>query len=148
MQSCWHNLPRFVGPDGVHDQLPGAEYAARDVEVLPDGLAMDLAPAYGPVPGLHYYRRTARLTAQGLTLTDETNYTGTVQLSLMSQEPPTVDGLALQFGSLARAQLTGAVRQITTETLSITDSRLRLAWPDTLYRTVVRFTGRLQIRLG
>lgn len=148
MQSCWHNLPRFVGPDGVHDQLPGAEYAARDVEVLPDGLAMDLAPAYGPVPGLHYYRRTARLTAQGLTLTDETDYTGTVQLSLMSQEPPAVNDSALQFGPLARAELTGAVQQITTESLSITDNRLRLAWPDTLYRTVVRFTGRLQIRLG
>lgn len=149
MQSCWHNLPRFVGQDGTcYDQHDGAQYAARDVQPLPGGLAMDLASAYGEVPGLGHYRRTVRLNAQGLTLTDETDYPGEVRLTLMSEQAPTAAGDRLQFGTLAAATLEGTVQGVTTEAVPITDPRLRLAWPDTLYRTVVRFTGRLQIRLG
>ena len=148
MQSCWHNLPRFVGADGVYDQLPGAEYAARDVEPLPDGLAMDLAPAYGPVPGLNRYRRTARLTGAGLDLTDETDYPGEVRLSLMSREAPAVQGSTLHFGTLAQAALEGEILGVETEAVPITDPRLRQAWPETLYHTVVRFTGHLRVRIG
>ncbi len=148
MQSCWHYLPRVIGALAGYVQLDGAQYAAREVEPLPGGLAMDLAPAYGEVPGLGRYHRTALLTAQGLTLTDETDYPGEVQLSLMSQQPPALEDGVLHFGTLASARLEGNLLGVTTEALSITDARLRLAWPDTLYRTVVRFTGRLQTRIG
>ena len=69
MQSGWHNLPQF-DPDGAkYDQQPGAAFAAADVTVTDalDGLAMDLAPAYGSVPGLGRYRRSVHLTDTGLT---------------------------------------------------------------------------------
>lgn len=148
MQSCWHNLPQFVGETALYDQLPGATYAARDVQPLDGGLTMDLAPAYGPVPGLGYYRRTALLTGEGLTLTDETDYPGEVRLTLMSREAPTVEGSTVQFGTLAAARLEGDLLGIETQAIPIRDPRLRLAWPDTLYRTVVRFTKRLQARIG
>ena len=148
MQSCWHNLPRFVGPEGVYDQQDGAAFAARDVQPLPGGLAMDLAPAYGKVPGLNRYHRTARLTDAGLTLTDETDFPGEVRLTLMSREAPVVEGNAVRFGTLAQARLEGNLLGIETEAIPIHDARLRLAWPDTLYRTVVRFTGRLQMEIG
>lgn len=149
MQSCWHNLPRFVGADGTpYDQLPGAEYAARDVAPLEGGLTLDLAPAYGPVPGLGHYRRTATLTPAGLDLTDETDYPGEVRLTLMSREAPAVEGSTVRFGTLAEAALEGEILGIGTEAVAVTDPRLRLAWPDTLYRTVVRFTGRLRARIG
>ena len=94
MQSGWHNLPQF-DPDGAkYDQQPGAAFAAADVTVTDalDGLAMDLAPAYGSVPGLGRYRRSVHLTDTGLTLRDETDYPGTVALTLMSVEKPAVDG--------------------------------------------------------
>lgn len=148
MQSCWHNLPRFVGETALYDQLPGAAYAARDVQPLEGGLTMDLAPAYGPVPGLGYYRRTALLTGEGLTLTDETDFPGEVRMTLMSREAPAVEGSTVQFGTLAAARLEGDLLGIETQAIPIRDPRLRLAWPDTLYRTVVRFTGRLQARIG
>ena len=148
MQSCWHNLPRFAGDGAVYDQHGGARYTAREVQPLEGGLSMDLAPAYGAVPGLSCYRRTARLTDAGLTLCDETDYPGEVRLTLMSQQPPAVEGTLVRFGTLAEARLEGGLLGLETEAVPITDARLRLAWPDTLYRTTVRFTGRLQIQIG
>lgn len=149
MQSCWHNLPQF-DPDGAkYDQQPGAAFAAADVTVTDalDGLAMDLAPAYGSVPGLGRYRRSVHLTDTGLTLRDETDYPGTVALTLMSVEKPAVDGDTVAFGALAAAAVTGADK-IVTEAVPIADPRLRQAWPDTLYRTRIYFTQQLSLVIG
>ena len=146
MQSGWHNLPQF-DPDGAkYDQQPGAAFAAADVTVTDalDGLAMDLAPAYGSVPGLGRYRRSVHLTDTGLTLRDETDYPGTVALTLMSVEKPAVDGDTVAFGALAAAAVTGADK-IVTEAVPIADPRLRQAWPDTLYRTRIYFTKQLSL---
>ena len=48
MQSAWHNLPTF---DGVQ-QLPGAEYAAREVCTEENSITGELAGAYPPIRGL------------------------------------------------------------------------------------------------
>ena len=48
MQSAWHNLPTF---DGVQ-QLPGAEYAAREVCTAENSITGELAGAYPPSRGL------------------------------------------------------------------------------------------------
>ena len=148
MQSSWHNLPEF-DPDGAgYQQQPGAEFAARDVAVSDalDAVTMDLAPAYGAVPGLGFYRRRVQLSENGLTLQDEADYHGTVALTLMSVEKPAVDGGTVQFGALAAAHVIGAQR-ISTEAVPITDPRLRQAWPDTLYRTRIYFTGALTVEV-
>ena len=148
MQSSWHNLPEF-DPDGAaYQQQPGAEFAARDVAVTValDGITMDLAPAYGAVPGLGAYRRAVQLTETGLALRDETDYPGTIALTLMSVEQPTVEGNTVHFGTLAAARISGAAR-IVTEAVSIADARLRQAWPDTLYRTRVYFSGALGVEV-
>ena len=144
MQSAWHNLPTFDPEGQAYQQQPGAEFAARDTAVTPekDGLTMDLAPAYGTVPGLGYYRRMVHLTADGLTLQEETDYPGEIALTLMSAEKPAADGPTLRFGALAAARFAGAER-ITTEAVPITDGRLRQAWPAVLYRTRVYFHGAL-----
>ena len=111
-----------------------------------DGIAMDLAPAYPPVPGLGYYRRTVRLTANGLALTDETDCPAPAALTLMSVEKPTVTGNSVALGGLGRVVLEAPAR-IETEAVPVTDPRLRIAWPDTLYRTRIYFTGRLALRV-
>ena len=56
MQSRWHNVPLIRGAA----QAPGREHRASAVDVLPDGLALDLHEAY-EVAGLRGWRRTARL---------------------------------------------------------------------------------------
>ena len=149
MQSSWHNLPEF-DPDGAaYQQQPGAAFAARDVAVADtrNSIAMDLAPAYGTVPGLGAYRRRVCLTGTGLTLRDETDYPGEVALTLMSQEKPTVTAAGVQFGTLAAAQINGAAR-IVTETVPITDARLLQAWTSgTLYRTRVYFRSGVTVEV-
>ena len=145
MQSAWHNLPVF-NPDGAtYQQLPGAEYAAVDVKIANDlhSITMDIAPAYGSVPGLGYYRRTVTLTETGLTLHDETDYPGTIALTLMTAEKPMQQGNVLRLGN-ASASVSRTSR-IEVEAIPITDPRLRLAWPDTLYRTRLYFNGQITV---
>ena len=149
MQSSWHNLPEFDPEGAAYQQLPGAEHCAAGVQVAPerDGIAMDLAPAYPAVEGLGRYRRSVRLTDAGLRLEDETDYPGTVALTLMSQEKPeTADGRQVRFGALGGLTLDAPAR-IETEAVPVSDPRLRIAWPDTLYRTRIFFTGRLALRV-
>ena len=107
---------------------------------------MDIAPTYGAVPGLGFYRRRVQLGESGLTVQDETDYPGTVALTLMSVEKPAVEGSTVQFGTLAAAHIKGFAR-IATEAVPITDPRLRQAWPDTLYRTRICFTGALTVEV-
>ena len=130
----------------VMEEGDTGDHFQNDVTVTDalDGLAMDLAPAYGSVPGLGRYRRSVHLTDTGLTLRDETDYPGTVALTLMSVEKPAVDGDTIAFGTLAAAAVTGADK-IVTEAVPITDPRLRQAWPDMLYRTRIYFTQQLSL---
>lgn len=148
MQSSWHNLPEFEPEGAGYQQQPGAEFSARDVTVSDalDAITMDIAPAYGAVPGLGFYRRRVQLGETGLTLQDETDFSRTVALTLMSVEKPTVEGGTVQFGTLAAAHIKGFTR-IATEAVPITDPRLRQAWPDTLYRTRICFTGALTVEV-
>ena len=148
MQSSWHNLPEFEPEGAGYQQQPGAEFAAREVVVSDtlDAITMDIAPAYGAVPGLGFYRRRVQLNENGLTLQDETDFSRTVALTLMSVEKPAVEGGTVQFGTLAAAHIKGFAR-IVTEAVPITDPRLRQAWPDTLYRTRICFTGALTVEV-
>ncbi|MGN0652200.1 MAG: heparinase II/III family protein, partial [Gemmiger sp.] len=148
MQSCYHNLPRFFADGHAYDEQPGAEFAARDVRVTDDGLAMDIAPAYGSVPGLSCYLRTLRLTADGLALCDETDFPGAVELNLLTCQRPEISGqgeYTIRFGALGQAEISGQIEAICIDTIPVTDPRLRTAWPDTLYRTRVRFAGELNV---
>ena len=148
MQSSWHNLPEFEPESAQYQQQSGLEFAARDVTVSDalDAITMDIVPTYGAVPGLGFYRRRVQLGESGLTVQDETDYHGTVALTLMSVEKPAVEGGTVQFGTLAAAYIKGAAR-IATEAVPITDPRLRQAWPDTLYRTRIYFTGALAVEV-
>ncbi len=121
------------------------KYAAADVTIADDlhSISMDLAPAYGDVPWLGYYRRTVTLTENGLTLHDETDYPGAVALTLMTAAKPVQAGDVLHFGN-ASAAVSG-VSHCTTEAIPITDPRLRLAWPDTLYRTQLYFAKQIAL---
>ena len=147
MQSSWHNLPEF-DPDGArYQQQPGAEYRAVLQDFLPSGTVMDLAPAYGTVPGLGRYIRTASLTAGGLHLHDETDYPGTVALTLMSEQPPRQTEAGLSFGTLASLHWVTPPAQVVIEAVPVTDPRLRTTWPETIYRTRLYFVREIEFSL-
>ncbi len=147
MQSSWHNLPEFDPEGQKYQQLPGAEFAARDVTAPDGGLCMDIAPAYGSVPGLGYYRRRLHLDEAGLHLADETDYPGTVALTLMSVEEPAVQEGNLCFGALGYTPLPAGVRAEISR-VPVTDPRLRGAWPEAVWRIRLYFTGALELTIG
>ena len=143
MQSAWHNLPTF---DGVQ-QLPGAEYTAREVCTDKNSITGELAGAYPPIPGLTTYHRSVSVSEQGVTLRDETDYPGTVELTLLTEQQPvpTADGFAV--GILGGIRFDpGAVTAAVTA-VPITDPRLRTAWPETLYKITLHFQKMLNLEL-
>ena len=143
MQSAWHNLPTF---DGVQ-QLPGAEYAAREVCTAENSITGELAGAYPPIPGLTTYRRSVSVSEQGVTLRDETDYPGTVELTLLTEQQPipTADGFAV--GTLGGIRFDPAAVTAAVTPVPITDPRLRTAWPETIYKITLHFQKMLNLEL-
>ena len=142
MQSAWHNLPTF---DGVQ-QLPGAEYAVRAVQTGAQSIAADLAGAYPPIAGLTFYRRTVSVSGQGITLQDETDWPGTVELTLLTEQKPEPAAGGLTVGTLGSIRF-GAEVQAAVQPVPVTDPRLRTAWPETIYKITLRFTERICVVL-
>ena len=143
MQSAWHNLPTF---DGIQ-QLPGAEYAAREVHTTENSITAELAGAYPPIPGLTTYRRCVSVSEQGITLRDETDYPGTVDLTLLTKQQPaaTADGFAV--GTLGGIRFDPEKVAAKVTPVPITDPRLRTAWPETIYRITLHFKKSLNVVL-
>ena len=143
MQSAWHNLPTF---DGIQ-QLPGAEYAAREVHTTENSITAELAGAYPPIPGLTTYRRCVSVSEQGITLRDETDYPGTVDLTLLTEQQPaaTADGFAV--GTLGGIRFDPEKVAAKVTPVPITDPRLRTAWPETIYRITLHFKKSLNVVL-
>ena len=143
MQSAWHNLPTF---DGVQ-QLPGAEYAARKVCTDKNSITGELAGAYPPIPGLTTYRRSVSVSEQGVTLRDETDYPGTVDLTMLTEQKPVpaADGFAV--GTLGGIRFDPAAVTAAVTPVPITDPRLRTAWPETLYKITLHFQKMLNLEL-
>ena len=143
MQSAWHNLPTF---DGVQ-QLPGAEYAARDVHTTETSITGELSGAYPPIVGLTTYRRTVSVSEQGISLQDETDYPSSVNLTLLTEQKPAPapDGLAV--GTLGGIRFDAQVVQAEVTPVPITDPRLRTAWPEMIYKITLHFKKMLNLEL-
>ena len=158
MQSGYHNLPTICGFD-EHD---GAKYRAEDVTVDLSGanpsISMELATAY-PVGEMQAkgmtYRRTVTLQKPENTiiLEDHTN-TEDVILNFITYAKPTLQDPAMSTADdAASTALTGALtvgeatllwtgaELLATETLPITDARLKTAWDHDLYRIRLRMRG-------
>ena len=143
MQSGWHNLPTF---DGVM-QLPGAEYAARDIRIGEGSISAELSGAYPPIQGLGHYRRTVSVTPEGITLMDETDWPGEVELTLMTQLHPQLWGGGLSLEGLGLIQ-PGSGVEVTVQPVPVTDPRLRTAWPDTIWKISMYFYNKLILHLN
>jgi hypothetical protein len=149
MQSGFHNLPSFEGVQ----QEAGAEFAARDVEVAlgetESTISMDIAGAYPEEARLAHYRRTVRLTkGEAVEIVDSYLGERRAELSLMLCNKPELSDGRIGIGGRGEIMLSGA-GQLRVENIEITDPRLRLAWPERIYRVLVPFDGReLRLRIG
>jgi hypothetical protein len=141
MQSAFHNLPTF---DGVM-QRDGVDFAAGDVKaVLGERVAsmeMEIAGAYPLEARVRSYRRRVALEkGHGITIVDRYEGDRPATLSLMLEAEPRIEGGCIVLPGLATIGVEGA-GTMRVETIAVTDARLRLAWPERLYRVLVPFAG-------
>lgn len=144
MQSAWHNLPAF---DGVQ-QLPGAEYAASDIRTTGCSITAELAGAYPPIKGLTSYRRSVAISEQSVVLEDVTDWQGTVELTLLTEQRPEPVAEGLQVGTLGKMCFDPDSVQAETAEVPIKDPRLLTAWHGgVLYKTTLKFAEKLLLTL-
>jgi hypothetical protein len=148
MQSAYHNLPAF---EGVM-QRDGDAFAARNLEVsLSDhrpGISMDIAGAYPADAELRsYMRRVVLVKGAGVEIEDVHDGDRVAVLSLMFSEQPLVEPGRITLPGLATIDVEGA-GPAQVESIPVTDARLRIAWPDRLYRALVPLAGsRLTLKI-
>ena len=132
-RSVYHNLPMIGG----QEQLPGREYAAREVQCLENGLSLELSGAYGPEAGAASFRRLLALEEGGLRVSDRIVLARPAQVSwvfLFRQEPH------LSESSLKTAKIRLEVPdglEVRIEEIPITDPRMAKNWPGSLWRVLL-----------
>ncbi len=158
MQSAWHNLPTI---NGIM-QKDGKDYAAGNVQHEKDRISMDIAGAYPPEAHLASYVREIYFaggesvcmhdvcTLHSAADTPDGKDVFPVVLSLMLSEKPEIrSGLQTEItvgkiGLITLSSESGPI-QIRIETVPVTDHRLRIAWPDTIYRVLVSFSNEITV---
>ena len=137
MQSLYHNVVNFGGVG----QNAGAEYRADDVIVRNDCISMELAGAY-PAGTVLSYRRAVRFSGHSISVSDTVKEGNAPVLSLITMDRPSPDGSVLSFDGW-RITFAGS-DGMSVEEIPVSDPRLRIAWPDMLYRTLVSFKESLE----
>ena len=135
-RAAYHNVPIIGGCE----QQAGRQYAARDVEKLPDGMALDMAAAYPAEAGVQQCRRTFHLTGGRLNVRDEIVCAEAKPITwvFMLRHEPVIDherqcchlrdsGFWIDWSE--NASLTAVA-----EPIEITDGRMKNSYPGTLWR--------------
>jgi hypothetical protein len=156
MQSAYHSLlPTLVNEAGEFMQVPGREFAAREVLCELDAeqasLALDIAPAYPVEAGITHWQRVIRLgRGAGVTVQDDYELarpTDRIELSLLTPSqlvlaaPGVVELQPLSFGverrsAALRFTYPVALFTVRLEEVPITDERLGGVWGTRLHRIV------------
>lgn len=148
MQSSYHNLPDF---DGVME-MDGEQYRATDKETFfgdeASGIAMQLREAYPGESGLASFRRAVTLN-KGKDVVVEDACDGSYKaaaLNLMLCAKPEVGGSTIRVPGMGEIAVEGA-SAIVVEELPVEDARLRLAWPDNVYRVRCAFGKNIKLTI-
>ena len=136
IRSMYHNVPLIGG----FEQVNGWERRARNVEKLPDGLRLDLAPAYPGEAGVRECGRTAACADKGCRVEDVIRLDApqaVTEVFLLRHKPEVRDG-----GVCAGAIHIAPDVPMTVEIgeIPVTDPRMARNYPGSLWR--VGFTTR------
>ena len=135
-RAAYHNVPIIGG----YEQQPGRQYAAKDVECLSNGMALDMADAYPDEAGVQTCRRKLLLDGSRLSVMDDITLDEARPVTwvfmlrdepIIEQEDQCCHGRETNFFVEWRdtEALTAAV-----EPIEITDARMKNSYPGTLWR--------------
>lgn len=137
MQSHYHNVCNFAEVM----QNAGPRFKATEVHATEQGISMELKDAYPPEAELHMYKRSVTSLPNGIMVKENIRGRISPTLSIMTMDKPVIETMRIVFPHWT-ITYDGTVT-VSSEELAIDDSRLKQAWPDKLYRTLVSFTGDL-----
>ena len=132
-RSMYHSVPQI----GEWEQAAGREYAARHVQMLPDGFTLDMADAYPSDTGVTAAVRTWSLPSENLfELKDEvaTLEDRPVTFVLIVREKPETDGNLLMAGNACIEWETDTPAAVGIEEIPVEDARLAKSYPGSLWR--------------
>lgn len=133
VRSAWHNVPLIQGME----QQPGAQYRAENVQLLEDGLSLELQSAYGQEAKLKRLERTLRLTENKLILQDriEMEESQTVSWVFLLRNRPDVKAGEINAGSIRLSYPPEFSCEV--EERPVDDPRMARNFPGSLWRAVL-----------
>lgn len=165
MQSAYHNLPTV---NGIM-QKDGKEFCASNVEIFPNKISLDISKAYPENANLKSYKRTVQAKNNCVELFDEyftkNSCDAEILLSLMICEKPKINSDFIEVRTLGKiyfnadgetensrlteklAGKTEKIKSIKIEEIKITDEKLRLAWPEFVYRILISYKNEIHLRI-
>ncbi len=144
MRSSYHNLVNFP----PYEEMAGAEYMARDAVMEESYLSLDLSHCYARESGISYVRK-AYFDREKEEIAVEEIISSDIPpvLSLMSQEEPRIEAGVLNYPSFTVSFQKG-FSGASVEVIKVDDQRLRKAWPERLFRTLVSLDGSARWVIG
>ena len=143
-RAMYHNVPLIGGCE----QVNGWARKARDVEPLPDGLRLDMAPAYPEGAGVLECRREAACAEKGCRVEDVIRLDApqtVTEVFLLRHEPEIKDG-GVCAGAI-RLSPDGPMT-IGIEEIPVTDPRMARNYPGSLWRVTFSAEEAAEHRLG
>ncbi len=130
VRGAWHNIPLI----GSTEQAPGAEYAAREVKCLENGLSLEMAGAYPPEAEAESLKRRLELTEAGLRVQDRIRLKtpATVTWTLLLRHQPEIRENEICLGQTIMRIPEGLTPAC--EEKPVTDKRMEKNFPGSLYR--------------
>lgn len=149
MQSFFHNVTNFSS----HMQGAGKLFCATECEVQMQGnpsIRMELKDAY-PKEAMvtSYIRKISHRKHEGVRVQDTVETSSVPTLTLMCAEIPKISGNTLSIGDLGTIEVLPCPNplDITIEEISITDERLRISWPDKIYRILITYEQSISLQI-
>ena len=143
-RAMYHNVPLIGGCE----QVNGWAHKARDVELLPDGLRLDMAPAYPEGAGVLECRREAVCTEEGCRVEDvirlHSPQTVTEVFLLRHQPKMKEDGVCAGAIHISPDRL----MTVEIEEIPVTDPRMARNYPGSLWRMTFSAEEAAEHRLG
>ena len=129
-RSAYHNVPIIGG----HEQKPGREYAARNVQPTENGMRLDMAGAYGSEAEVVSAKRHVSVRDGALHLRDELTLKQPQEVCwvFMLREKPTLDKSAAYFAETR--MLFDPRMTVDLEEIEVTDPRMAGNYPGSLWR--------------